>query len=145
MHQLPYRTEIYEVPEEQVITPFKFTFLPLKHSSVCLGFRFEIEDKVISYCTDTGYCENAVKLAKDADLLITECALKTGRPNEDWPHLSPEDAARIADEGNAKKLALVHFEANEYPALDARKRAEEEARIFFDQTFAAIDDSEIEI
>jgi ribonuclease BN (tRNA processing enzyme) len=145
MHQLPYRTEIYEIPEEQVITPFKFTSLPLKHSSECLGYRFEIEDRVISYCTDTGYCDNAVKLARDADLLITECALKTGQSNENWPHLSPQDAARIAYEGNAKMLALVHFDASEYKTLDARKQAEKEARKLFDKTFAATDDKEIEI
>jgi ribonuclease BN (tRNA processing enzyme) len=145
MHQLSYGTEIYEIPEEKVITPFKFTSLPLKHSSACLGYRFEIEDKVISYCTDTGYCGNAVELARDADLLITECALKAGLSNERWPHLSPQDAARIADEGNVKMLALVHFDANEYPTLEARKQAEKEARKIFGHTFATTDDAEIEI
>ena len=145
MHQLQYRIEIYETPQEQLITPFKFTSLPLRHSSECLGYRFEIEDKVISYCTDTGYCDNAVALAKDADLLITECALKKGQSDENWPHLNPRDAARIADEGNAKMLALVHFDANEYSTLEARKQAEKEARKFFDKTFAAMDDMEIEI
>jgi ribonuclease BN (tRNA processing enzyme) len=145
MHELPYRTEIYEIPEAQAIIPLKFTFLPLKHSSECLGYRFETEDKVISYCTDTGYCDNAVELAKDADLLFTECALKTGQSDEIWPHLNPEDAARIADEGNAKMLALVHFDARVYKTLDARKRAAETARKLFDKTIAATDDMEIEI
>jgi ribonuclease BN (tRNA processing enzyme) len=145
LHQLHYRTEIYETPQEQVMTPFKFTALPLKHSSECLGYRFENEDKIISYCTDTGYCDNAVELAREADLLIAECALKTGRSKENWPHLNPREAARIAYEGNAKMLALVHFDANEYLTLEARKQAEEEARELFDRTFAAIDDMEIEI
>jgi len=145
MHQLPYRTEIYEIPEEEAITPFKFTSLPLKHSSECLGYRFEIEDKVISYCVDTGYCANAIRLARDADLLITECALKTGQSDEIWPHLNPKDAARIADEGNAKMLALVHFDASVYTTLGARKRAEKRARKLFDKTFAATDSMEIEI
>jgi ribonuclease BN (tRNA processing enzyme) len=145
MHQLPYRTEICEIPEEQVITPFKFASLPLKHSSTCLGYRFEIEDKVITYCTDTGYCDNAVKLATEADLLITECALKEGQSNANWPHLSPGDAARIANEACAKMLALVHFDANEYDTLEVRKQQEQEARKLFDRTFAANDDMEIEI
>jgi ribonuclease BN (tRNA processing enzyme) len=104
-----------------------------------------MEDKVISYCTDTGYCDNAVELARDADLLITECALKTGQSNQNWPHLSPQDAARIADEANAKMLALVHFDANEYTTLEARKQTEKEAREIFDKTFAATDEKEIEI
>jgi ribonuclease BN (tRNA processing enzyme) len=145
IHQLKYRTEIYEIPEEQVITPFRFTSLPLKHSSKCQGYRFEIEDKIISFCTDTGYCDNAVELARDADLLITECALKPGQSDENWPHLSPKEAARIAYEGNSKILALVHFDANEYPTLESRKQAEEEGRKLFDKTFAATDDMEIEI
>jgi ribonuclease BN (tRNA processing enzyme) len=145
MHQLSYKTEIYEIPEEQILTPFKFTFLPLKHSSKCLGYRFEIEDKIISYCTDTGYCDNAVELARNADMLITECALKTGGSDTKWPHLNPKDAARIANEGSAKMLALVHFDACEYTTLDDRKRAEEEARQLFDKTFAAVDDMKIEI
>jgi ribonuclease BN (tRNA processing enzyme) len=110
-----------------------------------LGYRFEIENKVISYCTDTGYCDNAVELAKDADLLFAECALKTGQSDEIWPHLNPEDAARIAVEGNAKMLALVHFDAREYTTLDARKRAAEAARKRFYKSFAATDDMEIEI
>ena len=145
MHQLQYRTEIYEIPEEQVVTPFQFTFLPLKHSSECLGYRFEIEGKIISYCVDTGYCDNAVELARDPDLLITECALKTGQSNAIWPHLNPQDAARIANEGNAKLLALVHFDASVYTTLEARKKTGEEARKLFDNTFAATDDMEIEI
>jgi ribonuclease BN (tRNA processing enzyme) len=145
MHQLQYRTEIHEIPQDQPITHFKFTSLPLRHSSECLGYRFEIEDKVISYCTDTGYCDNAVTLAKDADLLITECALKKGQSDENWPHLNPGDAARIADEGNVKMLALVHFDANEYKTLAARKQAEKEAKKLFAKTFAATDDMEIKI
>jgi ribonuclease BN (tRNA processing enzyme) len=145
LNQLPYRTEVYEITEEQVPAPFQVTALPLKHSSACLGYRFEIEDRVISYCTDTGYCDNAVKLAKDADLLITECALKTGQSDEEWPHLNPLDAARIADEGNAKMLALIHFDAREYPTLEGRIQAGKEAKKRFGRTFAAIDDKEIEI
>ncbi len=42
-------------------------------------------------------------------------------------------------------LALVHFDANEYSTLEARRHAEAEAREFFDRTFAATDDMEIEI
>jgi ribonuclease BN (tRNA processing enzyme) len=145
MNQLPYKTGIYETPGEEVITPFKFASLPLNHSSACLGYRFEIEDKVISYCTDTGYCENAVELARNADLLIAECALKSGQSNVNWPHLSPQDAGRIADEGNAKMLALVHFDANEYSTLEARKQTEIEAGKIFKNTYATSDDMEIEI
>jgi ribonuclease BN (tRNA processing enzyme) len=145
LHHLKYRTDVYELPEDQRILPFKVTALPLKHSTECLGFRFELENRVLSYCTDTGYCDNAVKLARDADLLITECALKTGQSDESWPHLNPQVAARIACEGKVKQLALVHFDAGIYTTLEERKQAEEEARGIFGNTFATVDDLEIEI
>jgi len=145
LHQLKYRTKVYEMPDEQAIIPFKVTSLPLRHSSTCLGFRFEIENKVLSYCTDTGYCDNAVRLARDADLLITECALKTGQSDESWPHLNPQIAAKIACEADAKRLALVHFDANIYTILEERKEAEEEARKIFGHTFATVDDMSIVI
>ena len=145
LHQLNYRTEVYELPEDQRVLPFEVTALLLKHSSGCLGFRFELEDRVLSYCADTGYCDNAVRLARDADLLITECALKTGQSDESWPHLNPQVAAKIACEGNAKRLALVHFDAGIYTTLEERKQAEEEARGIFSNTFATVDDMEIEI
>jgi ribonuclease BN (tRNA processing enzyme) len=37
---------------------------------------------------------------------------------------NPEDAARLAKESRAKKLALVHFDANIYKTLKERKEAE---------------------
>ena len=145
LHQLRYRIEVFEMPDEQAIIPFEVMSLPLRHSSTCLGFRFEIENKVLSYCTDTGYCDNAVRLARDADLLITECASKTGQLDESWPHLDPQIAARIACEADAKRLALVHFDARIYTTLEERKEAEEEARSIFGNTFAAVDDMAIVI
>jgi ribonuclease BN (tRNA processing enzyme) len=76
---------------------------------------------VISYCTDTGACDNAVTLARDADLLITECSLKPGQASTDWPHLNPQDAIGIAKKARAKRLALVHFGAEVYRTLEERK------------------------
>ncbi|TAL28352.1 MAG: MBL fold metallo-hydrolase [Nitrospirae bacterium] len=145
IERLGYKIEIYDLPEKKQEIPFRMEFLPLLHSSLTLGYRFELEDKVIAYCPDTGYCENAVKLAKNADLLITECAFKPGQSSEDWPHLNPETAARIAKEADAKRLALVHFDASIYQSLEERKQAEEAAKKIFGNTSAAIDDMRIEI
>jgi ribonuclease BN (tRNA processing enzyme) len=143
LEQLKYKTEVYEVPEEQAALPLKVVSLPLNHSSTCLGFRFEIENRVVSYCTDTGYCQNAVELARDADLLIAECSLKVG--HESWLHLNPVTAALIARESNAKRLALTHFDASLYTALAERYDAEREATKTFVDTFAAFDDMIIDI
>jgi ribonuclease BN (tRNA processing enzyme) len=110
-----------------------------------MGYRLEVDDKIIAYCSDTGYCENAVKLGRSADLLITECAFMTGQENPDWPHLNPETAARIAKESGAKKLALVHFDAELYRTIEDRKNAQKAAQKIFPETIAAVDDMVIEI
>jgi ribonuclease BN (tRNA processing enzyme) len=143
--QLKYKTEIYELPEEQSALPFKVLALPLIHTSNCLGFRLEVEGRIVSYCTDTGYCENAIVLARGADLLIAECSLKSGQSDEVWPHLNPETAAMMARESKAKRLVLTHFDANVYTTLEDRHEAEREARKTFANSFAAFDDMVMKI
>ncbi|GAG84438.1 unnamed protein product, partial [marine sediment metagenome] len=88
--------------------PVNVEFRKLKHFSLCYGFRFTLEGKTISYCPDTGICKNLLLLAKNADLLVTECSYKSGKQDENWPHLNPESAARVARDSGAKKLALIH-------------------------------------
>ncbi len=134
-----------ELPEELSKLPFKVEAKELYHPSLTLGYRIEIEGKVISYCPDTGYCENAVGLARSSDLLIAECAYKEGQSSETWPHLNPETAARIAREAEAKSLALVHFDAETYKTLAERKESERVARKTFKNAFITTDTMAIEI
>ena len=143
--KLPFKVEVYELPEGLHNIPFLVKCKFLLHSSKCLGFRFELDGKIITYCPDTGICENAIELAEDADLLITECFFKMGQRNAEWPHLNPEDAAQIAKEAKAKKLALLHFDANIYKTIQDRKQAQEKARETFNNTLAALDNMQIEI
>ncbi len=144
-HELRYKAAIAEVPHEIDLLPFKASVLPLLHSSPTLGMRLEIGKRIISYCPDTGYCENAVKLSENADLLIAECAYKPGQINENWPHLNPESAARIATESGAGRLVLVHFDAFNYPDPESRREAEQVARKIFPETSASHDDMIITI
>jgi ribonuclease BN (tRNA processing enzyme) len=143
--QLDFRTELLELPEEINKLPFPVEALPLRHAALTLGYRFTIDGKTIAYCPDTGYCENAVRLAADADLLIAECAYRPGEAVESWPHLNPETAARIATEARATLLHLVHFDASLYPALGDRKRAEEASRKIFPRTVASLDNMQVEL
>lgn len=134
-----YSVRFMELPREEGSLPFVARSLPLVHPVTTLGYRFEIEGKIIAYIGDTGYCDNAVALARDADLLITECAYRPGEEHPEWPHLNPEAAARIALEGNARKLALVHFDAEQYRTMDDRKSAEAAAKEIFLHTLATTD------
>ena len=77
---------------------------------------------MITYCTDTGVCDNAITLAHGADLLITECGLKPGAEKPGWPHLNPEEAIHIAKAAKAKRLALMHFGAEVYKTIEGAGR-----------------------
>jgi len=140
---LPFDVSIHEVNDKNHKLPFLVKSKPLIHSSNCLGYRFEVEDKILAYCTDTGICENAINLAKNADLLITECSLKERSTNGQWPHLNPEDAIEIAKTSGAKKLALTHFDANIYRSLDERIEVKKELKGKFKNIVIAHDNLEI--
>jgi ribonuclease BN (tRNA processing enzyme) len=142
---LPYPIRIMEMPESAASLPFSVEALPLRHSSLTLGYRIAIDGRIIAYCPDTGYCENAVTLARDADLLITECAYKNDQCIEGWPHLNPATAARIAREAGAKGLVLTHFDASVYRSFPERKEAETVAAGIFPATTAGMDGLEVDI
>jgi ribonuclease BN (tRNA processing enzyme) len=142
---LPIKIEINDLQEGTHNIPFTVTCKLLLHSDPCLGYRFELEDKVITYCTDTGPCANLNILAENADLLITECSFKPGQKKWGWPHLKPEEAAHVAKQGNVKRLVLTHFDANWYRTMRDRKNAESEAKKIFEDTLAAYDGLEMEL
>ena len=125
--------------------PFTVECRPLVHPAPCYGYRLEVDGKVITYCTDTGACDNAVSLARGADLLITECSLKPGEVSTDWPHLNPQDAIGIAQGAGAKRLALMHFGAEVYKTLDERTAVQDEFKKVFPGLTVATDGLTIEI
>src|SRR4030042_5116485 len=135
--ELPFSVEIQEIDEGLYKTPFSFKCHYLSHSVPTLGFRYHLDQKIVTYCPDTGYCEVAVKLAKNADLLISECAFKNSEISEDWPHLSPEIAAQIARKAHAKRLALIHFDPARYRTFSERNQAKRAAQKIFPHVIAA--------
>jgi len=143
--KLPYPSKAIEIHEGWHNAPFKFQCLRLEHATSCFGYRFEQDNKIVSYCTDTGYCDNAVELSMNSDLLISECAYASAQENLAWPHLNPKLAAKIALRSNTKKLALTHFDAEVYKTMAQRTAAEKNARKSFENTFAAKDDMAIRI
>jgi len=139
-------SRVIEVGEGEHTHPVKFKCSLLPHPDPSMGYRFELENKVITYCTDTGRSEKALRLAKNADAFISECAFLPGEPiNTTWPHMNPEEAAKEAKDANVKKLILTHFNADKYQSAESRKRAERIAKKVFKNTTAAFDDMEIEI
>ncbi|PKN18516.1 MAG: MBL fold metallo-hydrolase [Deltaproteobacteria bacterium HGW-Deltaproteobacteria-6] len=145
VHKLPFPCKVTDVKEGRHSSPFKFLARELVHASRCLGYRLEIDGKVISYCTDTGYCKNSVELSANADLLISECALLSGQTSDSWPHMNPQLAAKLAVESKAKKLALTHFDAALYTTMAKREKAQARARMIFPETFSVYDGLKIDI
>jgi ribonuclease BN (tRNA processing enzyme) len=125
--------------------PIKVEVRYLIHKDPCVGYSLMLEGKKITYCTDTGVCDNLIALAKDADLLISECAWKRRNQSPDWPHLAPEDAAESAQKADAKRLILTHLDAGQYRSQKDRMEAQERARKIFKKTLVAKDDFEFEL
>lgn len=143
---MPYKAKIYELAGARSKPDFLENFMFLDHWSPCLGFRFNFEGKIVSYCTDTAPCANLIKLSKNADLLITECSFRVGESWGEKPvHLNPKTAAKVAKQANVKKLALTHFDASRYKTLQEREAAQIQAQKIFKNTICAIDGMEIEI
>ena len=147
--KLGYKLEVRDLPEgisdnSEVPLPVETGYLV--HSDPCLGYRFEIDGKIVTYCTDTGYCENLVKLAKGADLLITECTLGfKEQPTAEWPHLNPRWAARAAKEAGTKKMMLMHFGPTAYQSPADREKAKASAEEVFSPVVIANDGLEMKI
>jgi ribonuclease BN (tRNA processing enzyme) len=95
--------------------------------------------------TDTGPCDNAVRLARDADLLLAECSYRPGETHHGWPHLNPELAATIARDAGARRLVLVHFDASRYETLGQREEARHAAAELFPAVTAGRDGMVIEL
>jgi len=144
LSDLPMKLRLHEISRGTIL-PEGISYAPLKHSALCYGYRFCSQNKTIAYCTDTGICKNLYSLARKTDLFITECSLKPGQNNKEWPHLNPENAAKVAVESEAKKLALIHFDASLYLNFKERARAAKVAKKIFKNSFACKDDRRIEL
>jgi len=146
MDKLPFKVKIRELEEgSNNGFPFQLECQKIDHPGRTFGYRFEFSNKIISSCFDTGYCDSIIELSQNADLVIAECARKPGLKNTGWQHLNPEDAANVAKRASAKKLALLHFDAENYKTIDERLEAENRSKQIFENTIAAMDDMEIEI
>lgn len=82
------------------------TATPVVHGdNDTIGLRFDDTDTGGSavYSSDTEPCDNLVRLAAGADLLLHEA---TGNYEG---HSSPQEAAEVAREAGVRRLALIHY------------------------------------
>jgi ribonuclease BN (tRNA processing enzyme) len=145
LNNLPIKLSIKELSEGKHRIPFAVTCRQLVHSDPCLGYRVELDGKTIAYCTDTGICENSLLLAKNADILIHDCAENLKQRTPQWPHAISAEAAKLAKNANVKQLVLFHFSAAIYKSREERKEAEEDAKAIFEKTVASQDGMQLTI
>ena len=86
---------------------------------------------------------NAVTLAKDADLVISECGALPGDAKVAGPHMDPATCAKLAVEANVKQMVLTHFGAAAYTSIAFRMNAVNEARSVFPNLITGVDNMEI--
>ena len=86
------------------------------HRWVCLGYRVEAEDKVVTISGDCVSCEGLERLAQEADVLVQCCYLAQAEiTTPASASLARETIAcadtvgKIATQANVKKLVLTHF------------------------------------
>ena len=87
--------------------------LPAVPSAGALHLRFPSPGGTrVVFSGDTGPSDALVALARDADVLVTECAVAEPDP---WnSHLWPEAVATIVDAARPKRVVLTHL----YPMVD---------------------------
>lgn len=83
--------------------------------------------KKVTFILDTYLTENAVKLAKNSDLLVCESTLsdKLRENAKEYKHLTSKMAAGIAKKAKAEKLILTHFSQRYTDTKDLEKEAKQ--------------------
>lgn len=96
----------------------------------------------IAYCTDTVYCDGAVQLAKDADVLIHEATFAHQDAEMAFQrlHSTTTMAAQTAYGAGVRKLIMTHFSPRYAPGNSIElKDLLKEAKAIFPQTIMAHD------
>ncbi len=109
------------------------------HTESSIGYRIEAEDKTIIYTGDAKDNPELVRLARDADLFVCECAFPRGYPTID--HMTADAVGRIAHAANAKRVVLNHLYP---PALKVDIVAQVRAA-FSGEIIVAVDGMQIEV
>lgn len=94
------------------------------------------------YCTDTVFCDAAVELAQDADVLIHEAtfAHQDAQMAFDRMHSTSTMAAQVALLAGVKQLLMTHFSPRYAPGNPIQiNDLKQEARAIFPQTKLAYD------
>jgi phosphoribosyl 1,2-cyclic phosphodiesterase len=102
--------------------------MPLNHPDGATGYRVEYEGRSACYITDVEHLRDGldatlIEFISGTDLLIYDCTFDDRDFDRfvGWGHSTWQEATRLADAANVKKLALFHHDPARSDAdLDAR-------------------------
>ncbi len=101
-------TRFYELKRRLLDFPgFRLIWGKVVHKNESVGFRFEVNGRVVTFSGDSGYCPELIRLSRDADVAVLECSHADEYAVEG--HLTPSLAAKIAAEAGVKQLVFTHF------------------------------------
>ncbi|OQP06041.1 ribonuclease Z [Geobacillus sp. 46C-IIa] len=94
--------------------------------------------RIVAVLGDTRFCEAAIELAREADVVIHEATFAAAeqRLARDYFHSTTTDAAEVAKRAGAKRLILTHI-SSRYQGEAALKLLDEARRVFPNTELAA--------
>jgi len=101
---------IHEVIPGEVIdcSGHRFQAIHTRHTPESLAYRISTPSKKsIVYTGDTGFSQDLVEFARDADLLVMEASFPESSKVKG--HLTPTEAGQLAEAARVKHLLLTHF------------------------------------
>lgn len=104
-----------EASAELDFGPLRVRAAPAAHGAGALHLRVEFEGVAVVFSGDTGPSEALAELARDADLLVCECASTEAAPLPG--HLRASDVADLVCAARPREVWLHHL----YPEVDPRE------------------------
>lgn len=105
------------------IGSIRVTVGPARHPVPAVSYRFESDQKTITYTGDTNWTDGLGAFVKGSDLLVADALF----PEECWsmekPHLSSVLAARLALEHQVRRLVITHMNPD-YDSLQLLRAAQ---------------------
>lgn len=127
--------------DEATVGPFVFKFQRTEHPVETFAMKIESAGRTLVYSADTALCDEVVKLAEGADVLIAEASMQ--RPVEGLAkvHMTAEEAGQMAKDAGVGRLVLTHI----VPGQDSKISVDQASARFGGEVVAASDNLRFEV
>lgn len=118
-----------------------FSFTEALHPVESLAMRITNGDKSVFYTSDTGYTEDLIEPAKNADVMIAEASLQDPTAHLADIHMTADEAGILAAKAEVGRLFLTHL----VPGLDTDITVQMAAKQFTGEVAIAAERTVIEV